>query len=524
TGKWLQNVGALGAYVPGVVLVVLGVWAALSGVPAANSFAVADLVPDFSNLPELNLWASIAFAFAGLELCASMGEEAAEADRSLPRSIYAALPLIAFLYLAGTASVLWLVPHGELNIVSGFLQAIHAGAGDVGVTLVWLAPVAAAMYVIGNLGGVGAWLAGPARVAFVIGLDRYFPPAFGRVHPKWKTPYVAILVQGVLATFFLVLSVLGQGTTVERAYLVLLDTMILIYFIPYLYLFGAYLRLTPAAEGRAPERDGPSPSLKRRAVTGSGLLLTLLAMTMAVIPPAESTAWVFWLKVVGGAGAIVGLGGVLYWRGRRQGGEGGVPGRDGAGGGGPRLRGWCLPLLVAGSLAAVSACGPSGPGSGSAPGEAGDGTRSWNVVRDEAWVPLRDGVRLRATLLSPEGGGPFPCLLHRTPYSREEYEDESTFPVRAARQGFLVALVDVRGRYGSEGSFHAYRQERDDGHDTVEWLAGHPRCDGNVGSWGGSYPGYVQWLALAEEPRGYRTAAPDMTPVGPDHFFHVGGA
>jgi len=311
-----------------VVLVVLGVWAALSGVPAANSFAVADLVPDFSNLPELNLWASIAFAFAGLELCASMGEEAADADRSLPRSIYAALPLIAFLYLAGTASVLWLVPHGELNVVSGFLQAIHAGAGDVGVALVWLAPVAAAMYVIGNLGGVGAWLAGPARVAFVIGLDRYFPPAFGRVHPKWKTPYVAILVQGALATFFLVLSVLGQGTTVERAYLVLLDTMILIYFIPYLYLFGAYLRLTPAAEGAAPEGDGPSPSLKRRAVAGSGLLLTLLAMTMAVIPPGESTAWVFWLKVVGGAGAIVGLGGVLYWRGRREGGGG-----DGGGSG-----------------------------------------------------------------------------------------------------------------------------------------------------------------------------------------------
>ena len=161
TGKWLQNVGALGAYLPGVVLVVLAGWAALSGVPAANSFAPADLVPDLSDLSQLNLWASIAFAFAGLELCASMGEEADDARRTLPRSIHGALPLIAFLYLAGTASVLWLVPSGELNIVSGFLQAIHAGAGDVGVTLVWLAPVAAALLCCLLLIGTGGctWLA-----------------------------------------------------------------------------------------------------------------------------------------------------------------------------------------------------------------------------------------------------------------------------------------------------------------------------------------------------------------------------
>lgn len=194
-------------------------------------------------------------------------------------------------------------------------------------------------------------------------------------------------------------------------------------------------------------------------------------------------------------------------------------------------------LLAAGSLALLGGCGfldsrgadPGGedPTAGvSAEGAptASGATRAWNVVREETWVPMRDGVRLRATLLAPERGGSFPCLLYRTPYSRQEYESSSPFPVRAARQGFLVALVDVRGRYGSEGRFHAYRQEPEDGHDTVEWLAEHPRCNGRVGSWGGSYPGYVQWLALSRGPEGYRTAAPDMTPVGPDHFFHVGGA
>src|SRR6185503_15309821 len=140
-------------------------------------------------------------------------------------------------YILGTASLLWLVPVGELNIVSGFLQGVTAGARDVAPAFIWLAPVAAAAYTIGNLGGVGAWLGGPARVAFVIGLDRYFPPAFGRVHPKWGTPYVAIIVQAALATVALLLSVLGRGTTVETVYLILLDTTLLLYFIPYIYLF-----------------------------------------------------------------------------------------------------------------------------------------------------------------------------------------------------------------------------------------------------------------------------------------------
>ena len=198
------------------------------------------ILPDLGNMSQLNLWASIAFAYAGLELAAVMGDEIKEPRRTLPRSIYIAAPFIAFLYIAGTASLLWLVPSADVHIVSGFFQAMAAGARDLG-GLAWIVPAAAAMYVVGNIGGIGAWLTGPARVAFVIGLDRYFPPAFGRVHPRWKTPYVAILTQAVLATVFLLLSVLGRGTTVEKAYLVLLDTMLLVYFIPYLYLFVAFL-------------------------------------------------------------------------------------------------------------------------------------------------------------------------------------------------------------------------------------------------------------------------------------------
>jgi amino acid transporter len=315
TGRWLQNIGALATYIPGAVLVGFGLHALLTR-GAATPITLDSVTPSFSQLSQLNLWASIAFAYAGLELSAVMGDEIKNPRRTLPRSIYIAAPLIAFLYIAGTASVLWLVPTGDVHIVSGFFQAIAAGARDFGA-LAWIVPLAAALYVLGNIGGLGAWLTGPARVAFVIGLDRYFPPAFGRIHPRGKTPYVVILTQGVLATIFLLLSVLGRGTTVEKAYLIVLDTMLLIYFIPYLYLFLCYLlvRMRETAPEAGEKRGG---RLAAAGIGVSGFLLTLGAMIVATVPPSDTTdPWLFRLKVIGGAALFVIIGGVVYWRGRR---------------------------------------------------------------------------------------------------------------------------------------------------------------------------------------------------------------
>ena len=319
TGKWLQNIGGIGTYLPGVVLIVLGAIALFSGHASANSFTRHNLVPDLGHLPGVNLWASIAFAFAGLELSSAMGGEVRDARRTLPRAILISAPLIVLVYILGTGALLWLVPARDINIVSGFLQATAVGARALSPALWWLAPMCAAAYTVGNIGGVGAWLSGPARVAFAIGLDRYFPPAFGRVHPTWKTPYVAILVQAALATVFLLVSLLGKGTTVEKAYLVILDTQLLIYFIPYVYLFLSFMlhRRTPAPQDTIRVPGG----VVGATLTGvSGLVVTLFAMGLAIVPPAdEISPLLFEIKVVGGALTFILLGGIVYWRAHRRG-------------------------------------------------------------------------------------------------------------------------------------------------------------------------------------------------------------
>ena len=318
TGKWLQNIGGVGTYVPGLIMVALAVAVAATGQPSANPITSSNVVPDLGGLSGLNLWASIAFAFAGLELSSSMGGEVREPRRTLPRAVLVSAPLIAAAYVLGTWALLRLVPTGDLNIVSGLLQGISTGARALSPALWWLAPLAAVAYTLGSVGGVGAWLTAPARVAFAIGLDRYFPDAFGRVHPRWKTPYVAILVQAGLATAFLLVSVLGKGTTVEKAYLIILDTQLLIYFIPYVYLFISFLKLRREARPADAVRV-PGGRVGAWAAGVSGLVVTMLAMVIATVPPdGDENPLLFEAKVIGGALAFVGLGGVVYWRGRRR--------------------------------------------------------------------------------------------------------------------------------------------------------------------------------------------------------------
>jgi glutamate:GABA antiporter len=161
----------------------------------------------------------------------------------------------------------------------------------------------ALLLTLGNLGGVGAWMAGTARIPFVAGLDRVLPAAFGKVHPRWHTPYVALLVQGTVATVFVLAGLIGS--TVGDAYLALVDTTIVLFFIPYLYMFAAYLVLR-----------------RRRTwwtfLTGcTGLAAVVLSIGLSFVPSGDiQNPLVFEAKVVGG---VVGFMGIGLWLARRAG-------------------------------------------------------------------------------------------------------------------------------------------------------------------------------------------------------------
>jgi len=304
-GKRLQNLGGHGTWLPALVFVALAAWSLVAH-GSATPVTLRGLLPAKFDLPSINLFATMTFAVAGLELAPTLADEIHDPAATLRRGIVISGIGIVLLYVLGTAAMLVALPAETVSITNGMPQATAALVQRLGVS--WLAPVAALVAILlalGNLGGVGAWLAGSARLPFVAGVDGALPPAFGRIHPRWHTPYLALLVQGALATVFVVASLVGS--TVKNAYLVLTQTTLILFFIPYLYLFAAYLRLRRA----------------RTPATGLIGLVGLAAVGFSIflgfVPPGDEThPWMYEAKVVGGVIGFMGLGVLLARRGVRE--------------------------------------------------------------------------------------------------------------------------------------------------------------------------------------------------------------
>src|SRR6059058_4733299 len=305
-GKWVQNLGAYGTWLPAAIFVLLALWSfATHG--SATPFTARALVPTHLDLPLLSLFATMTFAFAGLELAPTLGDEIRDPVATLRRGILLSGIGVVAMYLLGTAAMLVALPAETVSVTNGMPQATAALVQRLGVA--WLAPVAALVAILlalGNLGGVGAWLAGSALLPFVAGVDGALPPAFSRIHPRWHTPHLALLVQGALATVFVVASLVGS--TVKNAYLVLTQTTLILFFIPYLYLFAAYLRLRRA----------------RTAATGLiglvGLAAVGFSILLGFVPPGDDgRPWMYEAKVVGGVIGFMGLGLLLARRGVSEG-------------------------------------------------------------------------------------------------------------------------------------------------------------------------------------------------------------
>ena len=311
-GKWLNNVGALAAWIPAALLLGLG---AISW----SRFGSATPMPSDAFLPSTGLkdvifWSTIAFAFGGVESASTMGDEIQDARRTVPRAILAAGAVMTVLYMVGTVSVLLAIPKEQVTGLQGISQAIQAITAKVGIG--WMAPIAAAFVTLNALGAVGGWFAATSRLPFVAGLDRYLPEIFGRLHPRWRTPYVALLVQAAIAAMFIFL---GQaGTSVRGAYDALVSMGIIAYFIPFLFMFAAMIVLQREPAGPEVMRVPGGPAVAK-TLAAIGFVVTAISIVLACIPPDEEPAKILAVvKVVGASVALVAMGAVVYLMGRRN--------------------------------------------------------------------------------------------------------------------------------------------------------------------------------------------------------------
>jgi amino acid transporter len=313
-GKWLQNAGGVGTYVPLLMLVVVAI-AVCARHGSVTHFTLANMLPAW-NWDTVNFWSQIAFAFTGLELISCMAEDVHNPRKTLPRAVFGAGALIALMYIAGTFAVLALAPAENIDPKSGVFQAISVGS--VALRIGFFGVIAAILVTAGNAGGIGSTVAGVARVPFQVGIDRYLPAAFGKIHPRWKTPWISILVQAIISGAVLLLSQISEST--RGAYQSLVDVAIILYFIPFLYMFAAVIKLA----SRKDRSENPHAVLVPGGIlgvwicAGLGFFVVLVGIFVSLVPPGDSAnklAFELKVAIVTAISILIGL--LLYWRGAR---------------------------------------------------------------------------------------------------------------------------------------------------------------------------------------------------------------
>lgn len=291
-GKWIHNIGGASSLVS-VVLVLVAAGAAMAAGVQVQVPALASV--DWETATS---FAVMCNALVGVELASTMGDEIRDPERDLAPAVAIAGTISILSYALTTAAVLVLVPGSDVGVLQGIMQAIGIGAGAAGAS--WLVPPLAVLMGLAIGGAASAWFAGSARVPFVAGLTSALPPALGRVHPRYRTPHVALLATAVLCAAFTLTSF--AGSSVNEAYQVLLKSAVVMQMIPFTYLF---LTLT--------RTDGVAAWA--RAAGYAGLVTTLVGMVVAFLPTSDvDHVWLFELKLLAGVAVPVGVGWFLHAR------------------------------------------------------------------------------------------------------------------------------------------------------------------------------------------------------------------
>ncbi|MBV8732380.1 MAG: APC family permease [Acidobacteriia bacterium] len=278
-GKWGSDLGGIATVTVGALLMAAGAFAWIhSGFSTPNPGSA--LIPHW-DWQKINFWSQIALGFTGLELGTVMAGEIRGPETTLPRAAWISGAAISAFYVGGTMAVLALVPADRVDIMAGLVQAGQAAGARLGWT--GLPLVIAVLMLLSAAGGFSSWSNGNARLPFVIGLDSFLPPAFARLHPRWGTPYIALLTEGIICSVFLI--VITAGETLRAGYQILVDLTTVTTLFPFIYIFAAAWKC------------------RYRTSALGGLAVTVLAIIIAFVPPEGASFW-YEAKLAGGCLAV----------------------------------------------------------------------------------------------------------------------------------------------------------------------------------------------------------------------------
>jgi amino acid transporter len=303
-GKWINNLGGIGTFIAAFLLMGLGVIVCLK---FGTSIRWADFQVPANPRFVLNSFGVICFGLVGLELASVMGDEIENPRKTLPGAVAWGGVLSGFLYIGATLTLLVAVDKNSISVLQGIVQAVSHMASRVGVAWI-VAPFAFLLSL--SIAGIGsAWLGGSARIPFVAGLDSYMPSWLGRIHPKYATPYAALIVHASVSLILVIANFMATGG-VQESFQRLLSLAVVLQLIPFLYIFVALLRI----------------ALHRKFVRGhygqgtllfagaSGLITTTLGIVLAYFPAQQITSLLSYeIWMVGGTLLFIGLAAFFFY-------------------------------------------------------------------------------------------------------------------------------------------------------------------------------------------------------------------
>jgi amino acid transporter len=289
-GKGVQAFGAISTVLAVAFLVVIALYVWKIG-HAANSIDIASLNPSHQKWETTKALGLVCFLLVGLELGSVMGEEIKRPKRSVPKAILFAGPCCIVLYIAATLALQILAPIHQIKdptMITTVTAALKAS--DSLKDNHFIVPILTFFLTASIVGAICAWVAGPARIPFVVGKTRLLPAAFGSLHRRYHTPYKTIIAEAIISTAIVLLASVG-GKTTRDIFDTLVRTAVVIQLISFLYLFASLIktrRMKTAFEG-------DEPFFKRSwlpyAAGVMGFTTTALGLILQFFLPAGDDPW-----------------------------------------------------------------------------------------------------------------------------------------------------------------------------------------------------------------------------------------
>jgi amino acid transporter len=304
-GKWINNLGGIGTFVAAFLLMGLGLVVYLK---FGTTMRWADFKIPANPGFVLNSFGVICFGLVGLELASVMGDEIENPRKILPGAVAWGGLLSGLLYIGATLTLLIAVDKGSMSVLQGIVQAVSHMAARVNVP--WLvAPFAFLLSM--SIAGIGsAWLGGSARIPFVAGLDSYLPAWLGKIHPRYSTPYAALIVHASVSLILVILNFTLTGSGVQESFQRLLSLAVVLQLIPFLYMFGALLKIA-----FAPNFVRGHYGKGALIFAGlCGLVTTILGIALAFFPAQQITSLLSYeIWMFGGTLGFIGLAAFFFY-------------------------------------------------------------------------------------------------------------------------------------------------------------------------------------------------------------------